>query len=107
LDEIPKGVDVKQPTPENFKPFPDCWFETTLATFGGYLPEALANGAYKVAPPPVVVNRKGLEGIQEAVDLMRVVGEKGLEGIKETLDRMEEGMKENKISAIKLVVEQP
>lgn len=104
---MPKGVDVKQPTAENFIPFPDCWFETTLATFGGYLPEALAKGAYKVAPSPLVVNRKGLEGIQEAIDLMRVVSEKGQEGIKETIDRMKEGMKEDKISAIKLVVERP
>lgn len=104
---MPKGVDVKQPTAENFKPFPDCWFETTLATFGGYLPEALAKGAYKVAPSPLVVNRKGLEGIQEAIDLMRVIAEKGQEGIKEDIDRMKEGMKGDKISAIKLVVEQP
>jgi len=86
---VPKGVDVKQPTAEKFKPFPDCWFETALATFGGYLPEALANGAYKVAPQPLVVNMKGLEGIQEAIDLLR------------------EGIKEDKISPIKLVVERP
>jgi hypothetical protein len=26
---------------------------------------------YKVAPPPQVVNRRGLEGIQEALDLMK------------------------------------
>lgn len=107
MDDVPKGVNVKQPTPENFKPFPDCWFETTLATFGGYLPEALAKGVYKVAPPPLVVNRKGLEGIQEAVDLMRVVAEKGPEGIKQAIDRMEESMKDEKISVVKLVVERP
>ncbi|KAJ4366238.1 hypothetical protein N0V83_007874 [Neocucurbitaria cava] len=107
LDDVPKGVDVKQLTPENFKPFPDCWFETTLATFEGYLPEALAKGAYKVAPLPLIVNRNGLGGIQEAVDLMRVIAEKGQEGIKEALDRMKEGMRDDKISAFKLVVEQP
>ena len=76
---------MKQPTAENFQPPPDCWFETTTATFGGYLPEALARGDYKVAPPPLVVNRNGLEGIQEAIDLM----------------------KKDNISAIKLVVERP
>ena len=98
-------MNVTQPTPENFKPFPDCWFETRLATFGGYLPEALAEGAYKVAPSPLVVNRKGLEGIQEAVDLMRVIAEKGLEGVKETIDRIR-GKENDSSSAVKLVVEQ-
>lgn len=82
---MPKGVDVKQPTAENFEPIPECWFETILATFGGYLPEALANGTYKAAPPPLVVNSRGLEGIQEAIDRM----------------------KEDKISPIKVVVERP
>ena len=104
---MPDTLNVKQPTPENFKPFPDCWFETTLATFGGYLPEALSKGAYKVAPPPLVVNKKGLEGIQEAVDIMRVVTEKGQEGIKEIIDSMKESTKEDRISAMKLVVERP
>ncbi|CRG92380.1 Zinc-type alcohol dehydrogenase-like protein C2E1P3,01 [Talaromyces islandicus] len=85
IDDVPEGVDVKQPTVEDFKPIPECWFETILATFGEYLPEALANGTYKVAPPPMVVNRRGLEGIQEAIDRM----------------------KEDKISPIKLVVERP
>jgi hypothetical protein len=107
LDDVPEGVDVKQLTPGNFKPFPDCWFETTLATFGGYLPEALAEGAYKVAPPPLVVNRKGLEGIQEAINLQRVVAEKGHEGIKEVINCVEEGMDEDKLWPIKLVVERP
>jgi hypothetical protein len=78
-------VNVKQPTAENFKPSLDCWFEATPATFGGYLPEALASRAYGAAPPPLVVNRNGLEGIQEAIDLV----------------------KKNNISAIKLVVERP
>lgn len=38
---------------------------------GIYLPEALAKGVYKIAPPPRVVNRKGLEGVQEALDLIK------------------------------------
>ena len=75
------------------------------------MPKAVAKGAYKVAPTPLVVNRKGLNGIQEAIDLLRVVAEKGQEGIREAIDRMKEGTKEDtkedKISAIKLVVEQP
>ncbi|KAH8810748.1 chaperonin 10-like protein [Xylogone sp. PMI_703] len=107
LNDVPQGVDVKQQTAENFKPFPDCWFETTPATFGGYLPEALAKGAYKVAPPPLVVKRNGLEGIQEAIDLMRVAGEKGYEGIKDAVERRQEGLTGDKMSAIKLVVERP
>jgi hypothetical protein len=105
LDDVPQGVDVKQPAPANLKPFPHCWFETTPATFGGYLPEALAKGAYKIAPPPLVVNRKGLEGIQEVVDLQRVIAEKGQEGIREAVNRAKGGMEEGDVSPIKLVVE--
>ncbi|RAL09577.1 zinc-binding alcohol dehydrogenase family protein [Aspergillus homomorphus CBS 101889] len=47
------------------------YHETNPATFAGYLPEALAKGAYKVAPPPEVVPTKGLEGIQEALDSVK------------------------------------
>jgi hypothetical protein len=102
---MPKGLDVKQPT--SFKPFPDCWLETLPATFGGYLAEALAKGAYKVAPPPLVVSKKGLEGIQEAVDLQRIIAEKGQEGVKEAISRVKGGEEEDRISPIKLVVERP
>ncbi|KAK3330758.1 chaperonin 10-like protein [Apodospora peruviana] len=49
----------------------DVFAETLRATFGGYLLEALEKGVYKIAPPPQVVNRKGLEGIQEAVDIIK------------------------------------
>jgi hypothetical protein len=105
LDEVPEGVNIKQLTVDNFKPFPDCWLETTLASFGGYLPEALSKGTYKVAPPPLVVNRKGLEGIQEAIDLMRDISEKGLQSAIEDIHRIKRDIKEDNISAIKLVVE--
>ncbi|KAI6082359.1 GroES-like protein [Hypoxylon rubiginosum] len=44
---------------------------TMAVIFGEFLPEALANGSYKVAPKPEVVNRKGLDGIQEALDILR------------------------------------
>jgi len=45
--------------------------ELVPTTFGGFLPEALAKGLYKVAPPPEVVPTKGLEGIQEALDILK------------------------------------
>ncbi|KAF7136801.1 hypothetical protein CNMCM5793_006319 [Aspergillus hiratsukae] len=47
------------------------YHETTPATFAGYLPDTLAKGVYKVAPPPEVVPTKGLEGIQEALNLLK------------------------------------
>lgn len=47
------------------------YHETNPATFAGYLPEALANGTYKVAPAPETVPTKGLEGIQEALDILK------------------------------------
>lgn len=42
------------------------------------LAKGLAKGAYKMALP-LVVNREGLEGIPEGIDLMRVAAEKGQE----------------------------
>lgn len=45
--------------------------ETSKATFEGFLPEALAEGAYKVAPAPEVVQTRGLEGIQEALNMLK------------------------------------
>ncbi|KAK9312073.1 oxidoreductase [Lipomyces starkeyi] len=47
------------------------YHETSPATFGAFLPEALAKGLYKVAPVPEVVPTKGLEGIQEALDILK------------------------------------
>ncbi|KAL2194475.1 chaperonin 10-like protein [Corynascus similis CBS 632.67] len=105
LDEVPKGVDVKQLSPGQFKPFPDCWFETLPATFGGYLPEALAKGVYKIAPSPLVVNRKGLEGIQEAIDLQRAIGEKGQEGVKAAIKHAKGEAAEDEVKPVKLIVE--
>ena len=52
-----------------------------------------------------MVNRKGLEGIQEAVDLQRAIGEKGQQGIKEAVNRVKGGVEEDKVSPVKLVVE--
>ncbi|MCJ1311509.1 hypothetical protein MMC25_005181 [Agyrium rufum] len=45
--------------------------ETILATFGAYLPEALSRGTYQIAPIPEVVPIKGLEGIHNALELLR------------------------------------
>lgn len=47
------------------------YHETNPATFAEYLPDALAKGVYKVAPPPEVVPTKGLEGILEALDQLK------------------------------------
>lgn len=87
-------------------PFPDCWFETEQATFGGYLPEALAKGAYKVAPPPLVVNRNGLEGLQEGIDIMRAISEKGDAGVKKAIEKAGNGVNKD-MTVIKVVVERP
>jgi hypothetical protein len=38
--------------------------EISPAIFGGFLPEALEKGLYKVAPLVEVVPTKGLEGVQ-------------------------------------------
>jgi hypothetical protein len=35
-----------------------------------FLPNALADGAFKCVPPPLVAG-EGLEGIQDAIDLLR------------------------------------
>ncbi|KAI0469938.1 GroES-like protein [Xylariaceae sp. FL0804] len=68
-EDVPEGVEAKFTFSADTSA--DAFVDTWPATFGGYLPEALARGTYKVAPPPQVVNRKGLEGIQEALGLMK------------------------------------
>lgn len=67
--DVPEGVEAKFTFGSGTGP--DAFAETLPATFGGYLAEALEKGVYKIAPPPRVVNKKGLEGIQEALDLMK------------------------------------
>ncbi|KAL5363020.1 chaperonin 10-like protein [Aspergillus floccosus] len=47
------------------------YHETSPASFADYLPEALAKGLYQVAPTPEIVPTKGLEGIQEAMNLLK------------------------------------
>ncbi|OIW22669.1 GroES-like protein [Coniochaeta ligniaria NRRL 30616] len=68
-NDVPEGVEAKFTFGTGSGP--DLFAETLPATFGGYLPEALAKGVYKIAPPSQVVNRQGLEGIQEALDLIK------------------------------------
>lgn len=56
----------------------------------------------------MVVNSKGLEGLQQAVDMMRTVSEKGQDGVREVVESAEDSMKEErKASAFKLVIERP
>ncbi|KAK0610595.1 oxidoreductase [Bombardia bombarda] len=68
-DDAPEAWRVK--TKFTFGTGAGIFSETLSVTFGGFLVEALAEGVYKVAPPPEVVNKKGLEGVQEALDLLK------------------------------------
>ena len=95
---------MRQPTPDKLKPFPQCWFETSLATFEGYLPLAVAKGVYKVAPSPLIVNKKGLEGIQEGVKIMRGLSENDQEVIKDVLHRIQGDREEKEMSPVKIVI---
>ncbi|KAK8016720.1 hypothetical protein PG993_014909, partial [Apiospora rasikravindrae] len=67
--DIPDGVEAKFTFGAGVGP--DAFAETLPATFGSCLPEALGKGVYKIAPPPQVVNRKGLGGVQEALDILK------------------------------------
>ena len=67
--DVPEGVKAKFTFGTGSGP--DMFAETLPATFGGYLPEALARGVYKIAPLPQVVNCKGLDGIQEALEIIK------------------------------------
>lgn len=66
--DLPEGVEAKFTFGTGIGA--EAFAETLPATFGGYLPEALAKGVYKIAPPPQVVDSKGLEGVQKALDLI-------------------------------------
>lgn len=63
-----EGVDAKMIFAEGGAVI---YHETEPATFGKFLPEALAKGVYQVAPPVEVVKTKGVEGIQEGLDLLK------------------------------------
>ena len=51
----------------------DAFKEIIPITFGGFLLESVGKGCvYKAAaPPPEVVPAKGLEGIQDALDILK------------------------------------
>ncbi|MCJ1389776.1 hypothetical protein MMC18_002633 [Xylographa bjoerkii] len=66
--DAPEGVEAKWTMATGGA---DMFKETLPITFGGFLPQALATGLYKVAPPPEIVPTKGLEGIQEALDILK------------------------------------
>ncbi|GAM91270.1 hypothetical protein ANO11243_093180 [Dothideomycetidae sp. 11243] len=63
--DIPDGVTAKMIW---YTPPEIIFEETTAPLFEKFLPAALESGEYKVAPPPYVVNKKGVEGIQEGID---------------------------------------
>lgn len=66
--DAPEGVEAKMTFGTGGA---DMFKETLPITFGGFLSGALAKGLYKIAPPPEVVPTKGLEGIQEALDVLK------------------------------------
>lgn len=68
-EDVPAGVEAKFTFGSGIGP--EAFAETLPATFGGYLTEALTKGVYKIAPPPHNVNSKGLDGIQEALDVLK------------------------------------
>ncbi|KAK1759123.1 chaperonin 10-like protein [Echria macrotheca] len=105
LEYAPKNVEIRRPPPGTIPRFPDYWFETTAATFGGYLPNALAKGTYKAAPAPLVVNEKGLDGIQEAIDCQRLISQNGQEGFNEVIGRVSQNATTEMTMPVKLVVE--
>ncbi|CRL21532.1 Alcohol dehydrogenase superfamily, zinc-containing [Penicillium camemberti] len=65
---VPEGVEAKMIFASGGAVI---YYEINKATFAGYLPEALAQGTYQVAPAPEIVSTEGLEGIQEALDLLK------------------------------------
>ena len=64
--KVPDGVRAKMV-------FGSVWEDTEIMPkiFGEFLPQALASGTYQVAPEPLVVEARGLEGIQEGMDILR------------------------------------
>ncbi|KAI1409888.1 GroES-like protein [Hypoxylon sp. FL1857] len=66
--DVPEGVEAKMVFGTGGV---DMFKEILPVTFGGFLVEALAQGMYKVAPPPEVVSTNGLQGIQEALNLLK------------------------------------
>lgn len=65
-DKVPSGVRAKMVFGSIFADN-----EVMPAIFEDFLPNALAQGKYKVAPEPLIMGTKGLEGIQEGFDTLR------------------------------------
>ncbi|KAI0386969.1 GroES-like protein [Hypomontagnella monticulosa] len=66
--EVPEGVVAKFVYDANPKGF---YYDTCAVLFREFLPQALATGEYQIAPKPEVVNTRGVEGIQEALDILK------------------------------------
>ncbi|KAI0179561.1 GroES-like protein [Hypoxylon sp. FL1284] len=67
-DAVPEGVRAEFVlTKGASKP---VFYETSSFIFEHFLEKVLANGSYKVVPKPEIVNDRGLDGIQEALDAM-------------------------------------
>lgn len=64
-DKVPQGVRAKMVFGA------DLAYEIAPAVFENFLPKALMQGRYKVAPEPMILVKKGLEGIQEGVDTLK------------------------------------
>ena len=66
--DAPEGVEAKMTIGTVGA---DMFNEILPVTFGGFLVDALAEGMYKVAPTPEIVPKKGIEGIQVALDTLK------------------------------------
>ena len=66
--DAPEGVEAKMVIGSGG---PNMFAETIPITFGGFFVDALANRTYKVAPSPQIMPTKGLEGIQEGLDILK------------------------------------
>ena len=65
-DKVPSGVRAKMGTVSTLTDN-----EIGPAIFEDFLPTALSQRKYTVAPEPLVIGTKGLEGIQEGFDTLR------------------------------------
>lgn len=68
-DIVPDGVRAKGLYQSNTTG--DPYGEIGPVVFEDFLPKALKRGSYKVAPEPMVMETKGLKGIQEGLDILR------------------------------------
>ena len=69
--DCPEGVELLF-----LMPSPGGYGQVLPAIWKGYLVEALGKGKYQIAPPPQILDIKGIQGIQPALDLQK----KGVSG---------------------------